>query len=66
MLEIFPSELIILRLAAECPEELLVAPDWTNRKQEIVAAINSELEGNDSYQGKYYNTGAHTPPYSVN
>jgi uncharacterized protein len=43
MLEILPSNMIILRLTAECPRELLIAPDWCNQKPQILQAITSEL-----------------------
>jgi len=54
MLELLPPKMIIMRLSAECPADLLVAPDWTNRKVEIRAAILRELQARDSRQGKKY------------
>jgi len=52
ILEILPRQMIIQRLTAECPPELLIAPDWCNNKREIVAAIEQELRSHNSYQGK--------------
>ena len=54
ILELLPPEMIIQRLTAECPSDLLVAPDWTNRKTEILEAIQRELISRDSYQGKMF------------
>ncbi len=53
ILELLPPDMIILRLSAECPDELLIAPDWCNRKREIAAGIIRELEERQSYQGKF-------------
>ncbi len=55
ILELLPSEMIVLRLSAECPTDLLVAPDWCNAKKEIAAAIVGELQQRNSYQGKCFN-----------
>jgi uncharacterized protein len=52
VLELLPSDMIILRLSAECPQELLIAPDWCNRKREIADAIVNELQLSQSYQGR--------------
>ena len=52
VLELLPSEMIVLRLSAECPKDLLVAPEWCNEKRQISAAILAELEQRNSHQGK--------------
>ncbi|MCI0414607.1 TIGR01212 family radical SAM protein [bacterium] len=52
ILELLPPEMIVLRLSAECPSNLLVAPDWCNEKKMIVALISEELLQRNSYQGK--------------
>jgi hypothetical protein len=54
MLELLPPEMVIHRLSAECPDELLIAPDWTNYKSEILSAITAELSSRDSFQGRLY------------
>lgn len=54
MLEVLPPEMIILRLTAECPDELLIAPEWTNHKSEIVAAVEAELASRHSRQGRLF------------
>lgn len=54
ILEILPPEMLILRLTADCPDSLLIAPDWCNKKKEIVALIGKELELRGSFQGAKY------------
>lgn len=54
MLELLPPEMVIQRLTAECPDALLVAPEWTNHKTEIVSAITAELASRDSFQGRLF------------
>ena len=54
ILEILPPQMIIQRLTADCPPELLVAPDWTNQKTEILDTITRELLSRNSHQGKNY------------
>ena len=52
VLEVLPPEMIIMRLTAECPVHALVAPDWCNNKQDILAGIEAELRSRDSRQGQ--------------
>ena len=54
ILEILPPEMLVLRLTADCPDSLLIAPDWCNRKKEIVALIERELQNRRSFQGSKY------------
>jgi uncharacterized protein len=54
ILELLPPDTIILRLSAECPSELLIAPDWCNEKKAVTAAILDELTARSSFQGKYF------------
>jgi uncharacterized protein len=54
ILELLPPEMIVLRLSAECPRDLLVAPEWCNEKKTIVSLIIEELESRNSYQGKQW------------
>jgi len=57
ILELLPADTIILRLSADCPSELLIAPDWCNEKRAISAAILDELKARDSFQGKCFGIG---------
>jgi radical SAM protein (TIGR01212 family) len=54
ILELLPPQTVILRLSAECPSELMVAPDWCNEKKAIQEAILNQLRAQDSYQGKQF------------
>lgn len=54
ILEILPPQMLILRLTADCPDSLLIAPDWCNKKKEIVALIEKELQIRGSFQGAKY------------
>ena len=54
VLELLPPQMIILRLAAECPSDLLVAPDWCNEKKQITSEILNVLQNRNSYQGKEF------------
>jgi uncharacterized protein len=44
MLQILPPQMIIMRLTAECPDDLLVAPEWTNQTAVILSEIHRLLE----------------------
>lgn len=57
VLEILPPKMIILRLTADCPAELLVAPDWCNQKKVITEAIVGSLNVRNSHQGIHYRPG---------
>ncbi len=54
LLEILPPATVIHRLQADCPEALLVAPAWINRKSSILNDINRTMENRDSWQGKLF------------
>jgi radical SAM protein (TIGR01212 family) len=56
ILELLPPQMLIMRLTADCPESLLIAPKWTNRKREIVSAIENELEARGSYHGSLFSS----------
>src|SRR5262245_45065106 len=45
MLQQLPSDIVVMRLSADCPQSLLIAPDWCNNKQQIVDAITLRLRG---------------------
>ncbi len=53
-LELLPPEMIIMRLMGDAPRSMLVAPTWSQHKQEALRRIEEELERRDSYQGKYH------------
>ena len=53
-LERLSPSIIIQRLTGETYRDLLIAPDWTLRKNETIKMIEEELKRRNSYQGKKY------------
>lgn len=47
-------DIVITRLVSNARDEVLVAPKWINRKQEILENINSEFQKRGTYQGIYW------------
>ena len=45
---------VIQRLTANCPEELLVGPEWINEKQKLLRMIDEKMEKEDTWQGKFF------------
>lgn len=54
MLEVLQPETVIQRLTADGYRDIILAPDWAGNKLKVLNAIDKELAGRDSYQGKYY------------
>lgn len=56
-LEILPSNMVVQRLTAEAPKELLIEPQWSLNKLSVLHAILTEFRNRNSYQGfKYVKT----------
>lgn len=55
-LEVLPPEMIIHRLTGDGPPNLLIGPEWSLKKWEVLNAIDWELEARESYQGKHFAT----------
>jgi radical SAM protein (TIGR01212 family) len=53
-LELLPPECVIDRLSGDAPPEFLVAPRWCLDKPAILAAINTELDRRNTWQGRLY------------
>ncbi|MEA1996977.1 MAG: TIGR01212 family radical SAM protein [Gemmatimonadota bacterium] len=53
-LERIPPDMVVQRLGVDVPRDMLVAPEWCARKHETVSAIEDELEGRNSRQGKLF------------
>ena len=51
-LERLRPETIIQRLTAECPEQMLVAPEWLRDKSAVLREIQDRLEREDTWQGR--------------
>jgi radical SAM protein (TIGR01212 family) len=58
ILEILPEDMIIHRLMGDGPADLVLAPQWTRRKWEVLNGIDRELERRDSRQGKFFSATA--------
>lgn len=53
-LERLHPDIKVERLFTDTPQDLLVAPKWTQRHNEIIYGIKQELEKRNSYQGKSF------------
>lgn len=51
-IERMPQEMVMQRLTAEAPQEMLVAPRWALEKHAVRRAIEKELLLRDTWQGK--------------
>ena len=49
------GDIIIHRLTGDCPENMLIAPDWNRNKHALIERIQHELSASGLYQGIYYN-----------
>jgi len=55
-LESLDPECVIMRLVSNAREDVLVGPQWINKKQEILKKINDEFEKRQTQQGSSYNS----------
>ena len=55
LLERTPSEVVIHRLSADSPLDILISPKWAYRKKLILDGIRNELINRNSYQGRLFN-----------
>jgi radical SAM protein (TIGR01212 family) len=53
-LELLPPQMIIHRLTGDAPRELLIGPMWSQKKWEVLNALDDELKARDSWQGKLW------------
>lgn len=54
MLTHLPPDMIIHRLTGDCPKDLLVAPDWNPKKNEILQAIRDTMARRELVQGIFH------------
>ena len=47
-------ELTVHRITGDCPEGLLVAPEWNTDKNAIIAKIQARMKEKELYQGIFY------------
>lgn len=53
-LEILPPNMIVHRLTGDAPRELLIGPLWSQRKWEVLNAIDRELRTRQTWQGRLW------------
>ncbi len=53
-LERLSPDIMLERLFTDTPQDLLIAPKWVERHNEIIYGIRQEMERQDTWQGKYY------------
>ena len=53
-LELFSPGTVVERITGDGPRDSVVAPKWTLRKREVLAAIDKELARRDSMQGRFW------------
>jgi len=51
ILEVLPEHIIIHRLMGDGPANLVIAPEWTRRKWEVLNGLDQEMIRRGSYQG---------------
>lgn len=51
LLEIVPRDVVVHRLAADSPKEILISPKWAYRKRLLLDMIYDEMKRRNSYQG---------------
>ena len=52
-LERLSPDIMLERLFTDTPQDLLIAPKWKERHNEIIYGIKQEMEKQDTWQGKY-------------
>lgn len=51
-LEILPDHIVVHRITGDGPKDLLLAPDWSCKKREVMNRINQELARRNTWQGR--------------
>lgn len=54
-LELLPPEMVIHRLTGDAPRELLIEPQWSLKKWEVLNSIDRTLEEKNTFQGRLFN-----------
>lgn len=54
ILEILPPEIVIHRLTGDSPRDLLIGPQWSLNKWQVLNSIDNLLISRNTWQGKYY------------
>lgn len=56
LLEILPPQVVIHRLTGDSPRNLLIGPQWSLNKWEVLNLIDQRLEERETWQGKYFSS----------
>jgi len=49
-----PPDMVIHRLTAEAPRDILIAPDWCIYKRQVLNHLHKKLKSLQAYQGEFY------------
>ncbi len=60
-LEICRPDLVIHRLTGDGPGDLLIAPEWSRAKRQVLNAIHKEMKKRETYQGRLYESKSNSP-----
>ena len=52
--ERIPPEMVIHRITGDGPKQLLVAPDWSRRKKQVLNHINHSFKERNTWQGRCF------------
>lgn len=58
MLELLPPDTVIHRLTGDGPRKILIAPQWSTDKKNILNLIHREFRTRGTYQGRKYRNGS--------
>lgn len=53
-LEVCRPDLVIHRLTGDGPKDLLIAPEWSQAKRQVLTTIQKELKRRNTFQGRLY------------
>jgi radical SAM protein (TIGR01212 family) len=53
-ISLLPADTVIARLVGDAPDELQIAPNWPNNKNNFFIKLQSHMRENKLYQGKLY------------
>jgi radical SAM superfamily enzyme len=54
-IELIPPSLVIHRLTGDAPKKLLIAPEWSANKKDVLNGMHQYFNSHDIMQGKKYN-----------
>lgn len=55
-LSILPEHMVIHRLTGDGPKPLLIAPEWSTRKRQVLNEIHRQMKLQNVWQGKFHDT----------